>query len=404
MKKLYLEFIRGAAAIVVLLYHCIELHPTGPGPKHFYFSNWGTDAVMIFFILSGIVINISQTRNPKSKSGFIGNRLLRLYPQLITGLLLGLLVMRITHSAMPSVGTVIGNFAMVSALKGYMSYIVPTIASNSPIWSLSYEMFFYLVFAILIGRMQKKSMIGWFIISLLMMPLYYFQLSKGLLGHLLGVGTFSSVWLAGYFIYEYRHKFYADKYAALFSIGILPLISRMHLSPIYYDPAKYLLFAVFAAPFFSYCLQTPQNGKKIRWYYMAVPYLAMVFLVFSQPYLTFNSFVFYSALPVVFMGIGLIISVFGLKSKTINFISRSGAVLGRYSYSIYIIHYPVFYFFAIKLRSPIIYALVSLPLVAILAYCLERWLQPAIVNLFRKLASIIAHQLHLSRVDKLAKV
>jgi len=75
MKKLYLEFIRGAAAIVVLLYHFIELHPAGNGPKHYYLSNWGTDAVIIFFILSGIVINISQTNNPKTKIDFISNRL-----------------------------------------------------------------------------------------------------------------------------------------------------------------------------------------------------------------------------------------------------------------------------------------------------------------------------------------
>src|ERR1700712_2623409 len=112
MKKLYLEFLRGAAAIIVLLYHCIEMHPQGKGPKHFYFSNWGTDAVIIFFILSGIVINISQSRNPKSPSEFISNRLLRLYPQLITGLLLGLAVLYITYSAIPSLWTIAGNFLM----------------------------------------------------------------------------------------------------------------------------------------------------------------------------------------------------------------------------------------------------------------------------------------------------
>src|ERR1700749_3843493 len=155
MKKLYLEFIRGAAAVIVLLYHCIEMHPQGKGPKHFYFSNWGTDAVIVFFILSGIVINISLSRNPKSPTEFITNRLVRLYPQLITGLLLGLGVLYITRSVMPSLGEIIGNFFMLSALKGYMNNIVPSFESNSPIWSLSFEMFFYLVFAMTIGRFHK---------------------------------------------------------------------------------------------------------------------------------------------------------------------------------------------------------------------------------------------------------
>lgn len=275
MKKLYLEFIRGAAAVVVLFYHFIEEHPQGNGLKHFYFSNWGTDAVMIFFILSGIVINISQTNNPKTAGQFINNRLLRLYPQLFAGLVLGLGVLWVTHLAMPTAWTTIGNFTMLSALKGYMNNIVPTFDSNGPIWSLSFEMFFYVVFAFTIGRFQKKAIATWFVISLLALPFYYSSLSTGALGHLFGVITFSSVWLTGYYIYEYRHLFYADKYTALFSAGMLPLISRLHLSGIYYDPAKYLLFAVFTVPFFAYCLQTPRSGKQIKMYCLLPPYVAI---------------------------------------------------------------------------------------------------------------------------------
>jgi peptidoglycan/LPS O-acetylase OafA/YrhL len=384
VKKLYLEFVRGTAALIVLMYHFIEMHPVGAGPKHHYLSNWGTDAVIIFFILSGLVINISQTHNPKSRREFIANRLLRIYPQLAAGIALGLAVMYVTWAAMPSITTVLGNLLMISALKDYMNNIVPCIESNSPIWSLSYEMFFYLMFALVIGRFQKKAIVAWFLISLAVMPLYYSSLSTGAWGYIFGVIAFSSIWLAGYFAYEYRNYFYADKYAALFSVGALPLISRMHLSANYYDPVKYLLFAVFAVPFFRYCLQIPAKGKKINLYYMVLPYMAILYIVFEQPYITFTNFVLYGGLPIGLMAAGYAITVLKLKERVTDFINNTGNLLGKYSYSIYISHYPVLFFCAAVFHNVLLYALVSLPCVFLISYSLENYLQPAAVNLFKK--------------------
>jgi peptidoglycan/LPS O-acetylase OafA/YrhL len=383
MKKLYLEFIRGAAAVTVLVYHFLELQTLSRHSKHFYFANWGTDAVIIFFILSGVVINISQTNNPKPKGQFIGNRLLRIYPQLAAGILLGLLVLYITQADIPSMGTIAGNFFMISAVKGYMVNIVPCIESNSPLWSISYEIVFYLLFALSIGKFQKKAVITWFIISLAIMPVYYLQIGPDFIKHFVWILAFSSIWLAGYYIYEYRNYFYADKYTALFSAGALPLISRMHIASVYYDPAKYLLFAIFAIPFFRFCLQTPKVGKKINLYYMALPYLAIVYVVFNQPYLTFTSFLLYSLLPLALMGICLMIDVLKIKAGVINFINRTGKVLGKYSFSIYISHYPVLFFFAAFVHNPVINLSLSVACIAIIVYALETYLQPAVVNYFR---------------------
>ncbi len=384
MKKLYLEFIRGAAALTVLFYHFLELHTLSNNSKHFYFANWGTDAVIIFFILSGIVINISQSNNPKPGRSFMANRLLRIYPQLVFGLILGLLALYITGVQFPSFRVIAGNFLMISAIKGYMVNIVPCLQSNSPLWSLSYEIVFYLIFAMTIGRYQKKAMLGWFILSLAIMPVYYLQIGDDIIKHFTWVIAFSSIWLAGYFIYEYRSYFYADKYAALFSAGVLPLISRMHLSPMYYDPAKYLLFAIFAAPFFRYCLRVPDEGKKIKWYYLAIPYLAVVYVVFKQPYLTFGSFAAYSALPVVLTAISAAAVAFKVKDRITGFIERTGRLLGKYSYSIYITHYPVLFCCAAIFHSTGLNLLVSLSLIGVIAWSLENYLQPAVVSFFKR--------------------
>ena len=160
-KRPYLELVRGLAAIFVLLYHFNEFFAERYSSPLF-FSNMGRDAVMIFFILSGCVINISQTKNPKTFLQFLANRILRLYPQFLVGVLSGLLVIIILKMNFPPVGKVLGNILMLSTLQGY---IVHSIATNSPVWSLSYEMFFYLVFSFVIGRKQKMLMQLWLLLS-----------------------------------------------------------------------------------------------------------------------------------------------------------------------------------------------------------------------------------------------
>jgi peptidoglycan/LPS O-acetylase OafA/YrhL len=384
MKKLYLEFIRGAAAVTVLIYHFLELHTLSSHSKHFYFASWGTDAVIIFFILSGIVINISQTNNPKAKRDFMAGRLLRLYPQLVVGLLLGLLVLYITNIAIPSAGVIAGNFFMISAVRDYMINIVPCLQSNSPLWSLSYEIVFYLLFAISIGKYQKKAVVYWFLLSLAIMPVYYLKIGPDVLKHFVAVLAFSSIWLAGYYIYEYRNYFYADKYTALFSVGALPLISRMHISSLYYDPAKYLLFAIFAIPFFRYCLQIPGSGKKIRLYYLAIPYLFIIYTVFNQPYLTFISFAAYSLLPLVLIAVCFMLSALQLKNQITRSIESIGKIFGKYSYSIYVIHYPVLFLFSAVFHNAALILVLSLLYIAAIAFLLENYFQPAFVTYFSK--------------------
>ena len=152
-KKLYLEFVRGGAAIFVFIAHIFELLPSTGGSAHANFIRVGTDAVMIFFILSGCVINISQTRNPKSKRDFFVNRLLRLYPQFLVGILMAIMVIHLLKMAAPSHGDIFGNLLMVSSLQGY---IVRSLETNSPVWSLSFEMGFYILFLLTIGTYRRK--------------------------------------------------------------------------------------------------------------------------------------------------------------------------------------------------------------------------------------------------------
>lgn len=380
MKKIYLEFLRGISSVFILGWHIAFLAPTGH-VTHLT-AYWGTDALIMFFMLSGLVINLSESRKPKSRSAFLKNRFVRIYPQFMVGLLLGLAALYITHSEFPSFKILIGNFLMVSTMKDYMGYIVPSIKSNLPVWSLSFEGAFYLMFAFTIGRRQKKAMMVWLILSLVAIPIYFIHTERDAMTHIVALFAFSSVWVVGYYIYQYRNSFYATKYTVLFSLGMLPLISRMQFSANFYDPLKYFIFAIFAIPFFRYCLQLPPSGKKIKIGYLVAIHCLLVYAALIIRYMPLKNAVFYSTFPYLYMGAGYMIDLLKLKKRVLAFINKAGALTGKYSYSLYISHYPFVFVFSIFVHNILLYVLITLPVVAIIAYLLESVLQPVISNYF----------------------
>ena len=381
MKKIYLEFFRGAATIFIIGWHMAFLAPTGH-PTHLT-AYWGTDALIIFFMLSGLVINLSETRRPKTFADFIGNRFGRIYPQFVASLLLAFLALYITHSALPPVKDIAGNFLMVSTMKDYMGYVATSIQSDLPVWSLSFEMAFYVLFAFTIGRRQQKMMFGWLLLSLAAIPLFFMHTQRDALTHVIAIFAFSATWITGYYVYQYHHRFYIEKYAVLFSLGILPLISRMQFSPNFYDPLKYFIFAIFAAPFLRYCLQLPPSGKKIKMIYLAVPHILLVIGALIIRYMPFKNTIVYSTLPYVYMGVFYVIEKLNLKEKLKTFMHKAGTITGKYSYSLYISHYTVVFVFSKLIHQVWLYALLCLPFIALIAFGLENWVQPAVNRLLK---------------------
>jgi len=381
-KKLYLEFVRGGAAVFVLIAHIFELLPSTGGLAHANFIKVGTDAVMIFFILSGCVINISQSRNPKSKSEFLINRLLRLYPQFLIGILMAIAVIHLLKMAAPSHSDIFGNLFMVSSLQGY---IVPSIETNSPVWSLSFEMGFYLLFMLTIGSYKKRLLWFWFVLSLLVLPLYYSYFSKiGVVNHIIAILSFSSIWLVGYFVYEYRNIFYTDTKTAVLSVALLPLISRLNIFSSSYDPFKYLLFAIAAAPFFRYCLQEKASGKKLNIIYPLIAYAVLVGTIFLNSESKFMSKVVYSALPTLLLALYYALKSLNLEHRATQFVNKTGAVTGRYSYSLYISHYPIVFFLSVAVKSDAVYLILSVILVCLVTYIFDNVWQPVVLRLFNR--------------------
>jgi len=382
MKKIYLEFLRGISTVFILGWHMAFLAPTGH-PTHLT-AYWGTDALIMFFMLSGLVINLSETNKPKPVKAFLSNRFIRIYPQFVMGMLLAFLALYVTNTAFPSLKVILGNFFILSTMKDYMGYIVPSIQSNLPVWSLSFEVAFYVLFALTIGRNQKKAIFCWFMMALIAIPLYFFRPERDVLTHIIAVFAFSSVWLVGYYIYQYRNYFYAEKYTVLFGLGILPLISRMQFSPNFYDPLKYFIFSIFAIPFFRYCLQLPPAGKKIKTIYLIIPHTIFVICALTIRYMPLLNTIIYSTFPYVYMFIGYVIDLLKIKSRLINFIAKTGAITGKYSYPLYISHYTILFIFSKLIHNVLLYAIVSLPVILVVAYGLESWFQPMVMKYYKK--------------------
>jgi peptidoglycan/LPS O-acetylase OafA/YrhL len=178
-----LDVLRGPAALLVFAEHWRNLlfkdfpevaHP-GISLKIFYvFTGAGHQAVMLFFVLSGCVIAHVvyglHERGKWSWRGYLSARLSRLWIVLIPALVLTALWDRIgiwLGDGQRSIyeGTGFGNIlnepvAAVSGSEVFLGNVfflqrilVPTFGSNGPMWSISYEFVYYLVYPLLLGSL-----------------------------------------------------------------------------------------------------------------------------------------------------------------------------------------------------------------------------------------------------------
>lgn len=144
-KLLPLEGLRGFVALYVFLHHAHIVPNQGLG-RFLYF---GQEAVIVFFILSGFVINYSISGSVISIPRYIRARARRIYPVFLVSLGLAYLSACVqAREAVPlELYELVGNMLMLqdaSALKP--GVVVDTYHGNSPLWSLSYEWWFYMAF------------------------------------------------------------------------------------------------------------------------------------------------------------------------------------------------------------------------------------------------------------------
>lgn len=148
-----LQIARGLAAWSVVFHHIVKSYFMGVQPNAFwaFASKYGSSGVDIFFVLSGVVMAMISKKYERNGKDFLVNRAFRVLPNY--WFYTTLLVLSITMLPKGSYVTWWEGSSLIQSLllipnpnpNGYG--LVPTLYVG---WTLTYELFFYLVFSIIL--------------------------------------------------------------------------------------------------------------------------------------------------------------------------------------------------------------------------------------------------------------
>lgn len=220
-KFVVLDFIRGFCAVLVcmshlraaLLYDFNDLIAPGIMHKVFYFiTGLGHQSVMIFFVLSGFFVG-GSVLNAGKKFCLIHYsiaRLTRLWTVLIPALLLTFVIdivlqffypsllregFQVGLNSWPSIGYSTSISSFFGNLFFLQTILTPVFGSNGPLWSLSNEFWYYVIFPLLIISLSANvNFLFWRIISMVLVGAILYLLPGAIISAFI-------VWLMGVFAY-----------------------------------------------------------------------------------------------------------------------------------------------------------------------------------------------------------
>jgi peptidoglycan/LPS O-acetylase OafA/YrhL len=272
-----------------------------------------------------------------------------------------------------------GSLFFVSTLQGWIT--VP-VEFNPVIWSLTFEMFFYLIFSLTINN-KKIVLMVWCVLSVVCIPFYYdTSISSGVLKHFIAMFAFSSIWLVGYFVQKYRQLFSFNFVNALFSLFALPMVSRLSLTTDHYDVIKYFIFALVSIPLFGYILKPVlfKFNRALSIQLAVTMVLITVLHFYSES--SFNNKIIYSVLP---FGAFIVLAFKDLFVRVYAVVSPYLVFLGGISYSLYILHYPIIFLTLYFLQEYLfLVLLISLPCIFLICIFIEKIYQKRIMSFIRR--------------------
>lgn len=177
-KLVKLEAIRGMSAIYVIFHHIFTKSYYVAGKDLSIIFHFGAEAVILFFLMSGFVIQYAYLISPdKTFRSFIIKRLPRIYIPLVLVFIANYFVVSIERNSFGRIDfwTLGGNLFMLQDLSALKPNVIcDPFLGNSPLWSLSYEWWFYLIFFFLITKFKEKSSLVAYALSILAAISYIF--------------------------------------------------------------------------------------------------------------------------------------------------------------------------------------------------------------------------------------
>lgn len=349
MKLEKLEAIRGFAALYIVANHLVGytiLNETLPAIVRLPFR-FGQEAVIMFFLLSGFVIYLSESRNTSINfPRYFLKRFVRIYPILIVTFLLSIIAAVVSrhHFVQNDIRVLLGNLFMLQDLDTKPGFIILPFLDNFPLWTLSYECGFYLMFYPIYIFFVKEATIK--------LSSTYVVLGISMCGWLLYMAFPSHVFLVvSYFSLWWTGVACAQIYLAYKTFTLKAL------TPVLWSLA--VMTAITAIPFINRLIY---GG-----------YLHQV----EYPVITFRHYF----MSIVFILIGL--AWWRIKLKGFNALLGWFEIFAPISYGIYISHF-IFIVVDMPGINPYAALVIRLVLAFVTAYLLEIKMQPVFNNLFLK--------------------
>ncbi len=179
MKFVKLEFIRASASIYVLFHHLALLNIRELPSAAIKIFLFGPEAVTAFFLLSGFVINYSYTQKSDPFSVYFIKRFRRIYPIYLLSILLSICLLYVLVGNLNEVSLtqIIGHLCMLqNEASMFPGTWISCISNNTPLWSLSREWWYYLLFIPTIyvaNKLPVKPFVFATLVSALATILYY---------------------------------------------------------------------------------------------------------------------------------------------------------------------------------------------------------------------------------------
>ena len=306
--SIYLDLVRFAAACLVYLYHSnMRLLVSQPLPA----SNFGHPSVIVFFVLSGFVIAYVADTKERQWVDFAASRLSRIYSVVVPAIVLTLLLDFVGRGLYPALYDYpfdrLGIRLLASLLMlNELWFVSITSLSNVPYWSITSESWYYVIFGL-----------AWFL------PRRLAFAAAGLAGLLIGpkVVLLLPVWLSGVLLYRWtalRQISLGFALAlALLSFTAIPLF---HLLGVFDQLADWTALQLGAQAFREW---------------------------------TFSRFALgdYLLCALVFMNFAGMRRVAGHLAPLLLAIERPVRTLAAYTFTLYILHQPVFLFWGAVIRG-----------------------------------------------------
>lgn len=215
--SIYLDLVRFLAALLVLSWHSnLRAITTDIVP----FSGFGHSAVIVFFVLSGYVIAYVSDTKERTFKAFAVSRFARIYSVAPVALVLALVLDPIGESLAPHLyhEATTHDFYLLRLVSSLLFLnevwgISIMAFSNAPYWSLNYEVWYYVLFAVATYLLGRKRVVWFIAIALMLGP------------KILLLGP---IWWLGALIYRTREHPVPEPLGWTLFLLSLPLIHLFH--------------------------------------------------------------------------------------------------------------------------------------------------------------------------------